>query len=367
MANNTRAISAARVRDTTLLMTVAALLVANSHLENFYPRPWLAGDGLLGNSLFFLLAGYGLVRSERVKPRPFLQWFSRRMVRLYPTLLLVMAVFALGIGQEWRVWDGPLRYVQELVWPTRFTFVMMVVPFYLLFFVLMKAGSARVFPISIALLVIPYGFAYVHDLPLVIPGQGLRLGRLPALVHAGPYLQVMLLGGWLAFREDPARDRLLPWTITLWAATVAYLWSKVIMVTGHWERAYPVLHALTFLLCLSLFKVLTATAVVAAVRRSRILEGSVALIGGLTLEIYLVHTFIAEYRWIWKLPLPLNLAVFWALTLPLSYAVGVIARAMQRRLRGEGESARTSRVEEPPQAVLLSPPSGGGQAGDPVL
>ena len=52
-------------RDTTLMRALGALLVANSHLEHFYPFAWLAGDGLVGNSFFFLLAGFGLEQSAR--------------------------------------------------------------------------------------------------------------------------------------------------------------------------------------------------------------------------------------------------------------------------------------------------------------
>ena len=43
--------------NTTAPMAIAAVLIANSHLERFYPHPWVAGDGLLGNALFFFTAG----------------------------------------------------------------------------------------------------------------------------------------------------------------------------------------------------------------------------------------------------------------------------------------------------------------------
>src|SRR5690242_5605616 len=112
--------------DTTLLMAVAALLVANSHLELFYPRAWLAGDGLIGNSLFFFLAGYGLARSESTRSRGFVSWMCRRTIRILPSLLIVMGVFAVLIDREWRSWHGVLAWVSECLWPTRFTFVQMV-------------------------------------------------------------------------------------------------------------------------------------------------------------------------------------------------------------------------------------------------
>src|SRR5689334_7074479 len=118
-----------RVLDTTLLMALAALLIANSHLEAFYPRPWLAGDGLIGNSLFFLLSGYGLARSGRFVQRGFGTWFARRLVRIYSTVLLGMFTFAILITGEWRNWTA-LSWFRELIWPTRFSFVELIMPFY---------------------------------------------------------------------------------------------------------------------------------------------------------------------------------------------------------------------------------------------
>jgi peptidoglycan/LPS O-acetylase OafA/YrhL len=49
--------------NTRFLLFIAAVFVVNSHLEAFYPNPVLAGDGLIGYSLFFFVAGLGLALS----------------------------------------------------------------------------------------------------------------------------------------------------------------------------------------------------------------------------------------------------------------------------------------------------------------
>ena len=46
--------------DTTALRVLAIVLIANSHLEDLYPFRPLAADGLIGNSLFFMLSGLGI-------------------------------------------------------------------------------------------------------------------------------------------------------------------------------------------------------------------------------------------------------------------------------------------------------------------
>src|SRR5262245_5871015 len=74
-------IAPARRVDTTIVRVLAMLLIANSHLEALYPRPWLAGDGLLGNSLFYVLSGFGLAASAEARGLAgFGPWFARRLI-----------------------------------------------------------------------------------------------------------------------------------------------------------------------------------------------------------------------------------------------------------------------------------------------
>jgi peptidoglycan/LPS O-acetylase OafA/YrhL len=321
--------------DTTLVMALAALLVANSHLERFYHYHWLAGDGLLGNSMFFLMAGYGLVRSEQAQSRSFLPWFWRRVVRIYPTLLIVMLVFAIGIGREWKHWTA-LDYVESLIWPTRFTFVFMVMPFYLLFFLLMKLRARWIYPLTTALLALIYLAAYARDVGNIHPGQALQLSARPTAVHITAYLQVMLLGGWLAWRSGKSTTRLPLRALGTIGFGLIYLALKFVMVLGYGARAYPLLHLLTYILCFALFDVLTDPQALHWVRKAGGVYAMIRFVAVLTLEVYMVHEFLIEYRWVWSQPFPLNLALFWGLTLPLAYLVGRVSRVMQALLRAEG-------------------------------
>jgi peptidoglycan/LPS O-acetylase OafA/YrhL len=345
--------------DTTLLMALAAILVANSHLERFYPYHWLAGDGLLGNSMFFLMAGYGLVRSEQVQNRSFLRWFWRRVVRIYPTLLIVMLVFAIGVDRAWERWTA-LGYLTSLVWPTPFTFVFLVMPFYLVFFPLMKLKGRWVYPATTGLLALIYLAAYARDVGSIHPGQALQLSARPTTVHVTAYLQVMLLGGWLAGRERGSTTRTYLRLLGTLGVGLVYLALKMVMVLGYGARAYPILHFLTYILCLALFDLLTDPQTVQFVRKGRAMYRGAGFAAALTLEIYMVHQFIVDYRWVWSQRFPWNLVLFWALTLPLAYLVGRLSRPIQMRLRGEGkpENRTQTRVPNAVRATLLSAPDG---------
>jgi peptidoglycan/LPS O-acetylase OafA/YrhL len=315
-----------------MLMALAALLVTNSHLERYYPRSWLAGDGLLGICLFFFLAGFGLVASEQNRPRRFLPWLWRRAVRLYPTLFLVVGVFGLGIGSEWRNWS-PRDYPTHLIWPTLFTYVFYVVPFYFVFFPLMKLRRPWVFPAAAISLIIVYACGYYFDLQRIEPHSAMHLSGRPQVVLTTAYLQIMLLGGWLAFRRQPASRSVASQAALATLLGVVYLALKFAKVLGYAGPAYPLLHVFAFALCFALFDFLTAPSVVAYVRRHDALSRVATLIAALTLEIYLVHEYTAKYEWLWRTPFPWNLALFWGLTLPLAYIAGKVSGAIQSRLR----------------------------------
>lgn len=336
------------------------LLVTNSHLEHFYPLPWLAADGLIGNSLFFLLAGYGLALSERQNARPFGAWLWRRIDRIYPALVPVVLVFGLLIESAWRQWSVG-DYLRNFGWPTRYTFVQLVIPFYLVFFPIVRAKRRGVYAAAIAALTLVYVAGFLFDVRHMTRGEPLHLGTRSIWVHAPAYLQVMLLGGWLAAsarREAPCG---VAHPIALAVLWLGYVGAKLAMVRGIDARAYPVLHLLTFVICLGTFGLLTRGAVVRRVQSIQPLWVAATFLGGLTLEIYLVHTYTAEYRWLWRLPFPANITLFWLVTLPLAVIVARVAARLQN-LWGE----RPHRVERGASGKRpiddVGPPIGAGGA-----
>jgi peptidoglycan/LPS O-acetylase OafA/YrhL len=343
-------------------MAIAALLIANSHLERFYPHSWLAGDGLIGNSLFFMLAGYGLVRSERNRSRGFLPWLWRRVVRIYPALFLVVLTFAVGVNGGWRSWSSS-DYLEGLLWPTRYTFVWYIMPFYPVFYLLMRVQRRWVYPMATLLITVVYFAAYTHDVGTMRSGVPFHLSDRPTTLHVAAYLQIMLLGGWLAWSETPSRLP-TPWgLVALVTLGGCYVGAKLLMVLGHGTRGYPLLHLLTYLLCLLFFDTLASAQAVRFVKERHALWLALAFVGGLTLEIYLVHEYIAEHRWVWGAAFPLNLAIFWVLTLPLAYVTGKASGAIQRRLstdppivKAEGGDAISGSNHDRSRSVIMRGP-----------
>ena len=84
--------------DTHFLRFVAICLIVNSHLDAYYPTPMLATGGMLGNSLFFMLSAFGLAISWRSHPRPFSEWYGRRIRRILPPIWVFYALCMLPIA-----------------------------------------------------------------------------------------------------------------------------------------------------------------------------------------------------------------------------------------------------------------------------
>ncbi|WP_286881625.1 acyltransferase [Sphingomonas sp.] len=71
---------------------LAILLITNSHLGFYYPRPGLAAGGMIGNCIFFIVSGWALTvalsdSTERLGP-----WLARRLTRLYAPLCVVVTI-----------------------------------------------------------------------------------------------------------------------------------------------------------------------------------------------------------------------------------------------------------------------------------
>ena len=313
--------------DTTLLKCVSVILIANSHLENLWPRSWMAADGLIGGELFFTIAGFGLVLSERFVRRPFLPWYWRRIVRMYPALLVV-GVVTMIVNHSWRQWTL-IDYPAQLIWPTDYTFVAQIMPYYILYFFIMKVRDARIYPALIILLSVPFAFVWYQDIHHDFPAH-LSLGRRPLLISYIACFQMMLLGGWMAAGVSSVRPARLWEIAAMTAIFLSYVAAKYVMVVmGRGARFYPILHIQTFAIGYLVFRVSQSQPLLDFLRRKSPAAAMISLTAALTFEIYLVHYPVYESAFIQSLRFPVNLIVFALVTLVLSWLLSRLIAALR--------------------------------------
>lgn len=290
--------------DTTFLRFVAILLITNSHLDKLYPVAAMATGGQLGNSLFFMLSGFGLAASYRKKGDVFWPWLQRRLSRIYPSVLLVALTAAVITGAvfDWGLAD----YVRHLLWPTEYWFVAAIVCFYVPFYWLMSLRSKAVFLWLIGLLFLPYFYFYFTVLDLS------RFSVEDGYFKWIFYFQVMLLGGFLANRDDATRPLFSSgWnTVLLGLFVVAYFGIKLLVAKGIWTELQFLIHWLTFPIMVSSLFAMDTRLVKVTIMKSAAAP-LIALVAGATLEIYLLQKYVYGNAFVSSLAFPGNVAAFW--------------------------------------------------------
>lgn len=119
----------------TVLKALAAIIITNAHYVGVYPTDLIANGGLLGDVLFFAVSGFCLCNIKL----PFFRWYGKRIVRIYPQVLLITAlylligVFSLGSGGVFRLF----------VYPTNYHFVASIVFLYIPFYAIMRIEKLK--------------------------------------------------------------------------------------------------------------------------------------------------------------------------------------------------------------------------------
>lgn len=331
-------------RDTTALQCAATLLIANSHLEKFYPWSWMAADGLLGNSLFFLLSGYGLMCSAQRTSRSFADYYWRRVLRIYPLLVIVVLIFEIGFNSAWKTWNAG-DYIRHLIYPTQYGYITQIMAFYIAFYFICRFCSRRGLLTSLACSAVPFAWLYLND---VFTGvETLQLGvRSPALWWVF-FFQMMLIGALLATpgnrRPPVASPR--AWVV-LALLLLAYIGCKFAMVKG-WvipgvalpaARFYVVLLLLTATSLWLAFHLGTSQGFLQLLQQGIWGRRFIALVGGLTLEIYLTHVFLVSSHTLQQVIFPLNVLVFFVIAVVIAWLTGKGGGFLRELLAGSSRS-----------------------------
>jgi peptidoglycan/LPS O-acetylase OafA/YrhL len=302
-------------KDTNFMRFLAIFLITNSHLDHLYPIPQFGTGGAIGNALFFMLAGYGLALSWEREKRSFLEWYKRRILRIYPSLILVVGIFDLIIGGGWKSWTF-MDYLAAFIWPTPAWFISALMLFYIVIFILLKLKKHNVFLTLIFLLFIPYFYMYLTAVDLshyTIEG--------PNRIKWIFYLQIMLFGCYLAYDSDRIRFKNPSSIIYLTAALTVYYASGISFVKGHYAEYQFIIHLLTFAIVYFTFAVARSPFVLEKIMVYKKTSFLIALISGVTLEIYLLQYQVYSNVFVTSLFFPINIIVFWILVVLLAFII----------------------------------------------
>lgn len=307
--------------DTSLVRFLAVVLITNSHMDLLYPDSRFATGGGLGNALFFALSGYGLAWGAQNVNSRFGIWIVRRLLRIYPQVAIVSLIG--GLIYNGIAWSSAGGLVNYFVWPTTYWFVAAIVVFYLPLYFILKFSSA-----SVAVCIVISAASYVHfyltalDLrQFAIEGEYFRWLF---------YFPVMLIGVLMARRNDLSTPRALD-GLKLLLVVFSYFGLKILMSRGLFIQWQFVLHLLTAAFVLYCIRFFSNPALLQMVNCGKAFKW-VVLLGGLSLEVYLVQRYWIRWLadsgvYVWH-----AVAVVWPLIFASAWLVSVLCGFVQRPL-----------------------------------
>lgn len=250
------------------LRGVAVLLVFGVHFsghvelwirDHFWLDQIAAAWWTIGHSgvdLFFVLSGYLIYGSLIEREQTFLPYFRRRLQRIYPTFLAVLALYivlSIIFPHESKIPSGTIPALR-----------------YLAFNALLLPGIIAVDPMITVAWSLSYEVFFYLLIPLAVAGLGLR-GRSRSIrvmlffgtaaglasytaLYGGHIRLVMFLGGMLLFEAIRARPSLAP---SSWIALVAVAAALAVQLLPLGGSAGYTLKILTLFIA---FPLLCATA-----------------------------------------------------------------------------------------------------------
>lgn len=311
----------ARHFDTSLVKFLAILLITNSHLDALYSDPRFATGGGLGNSLFFALAGLGLAISSTKNMPKFGSWMTRRLLRIYPQVAIVLLVCGLITGTIGSSSLG--ETILKFVWPTPYWFVAAIVVFYVPFYYVLRFFPTRI-PLLLALFAIPYLWFYFTFLDLH------RFAVEDEYFRWLFYFPMMLFGAYLAAapalrKYSGARDGVL-----LFLVIVSYFALKFLISRGFWGQWQLLLHLLTFPFVFYSLRFFSNPNLLAVLREWK-LYFWIAALGELSLEVYLIQGYWIKGLASSEIGFPLNVLLVWSLVFISAWPVSFFCKRLVGR------------------------------------
>ncbi len=282
---------------------LAVLFIVNSHLDDCYPEGLrgLATGGAIGNALFFYCSGYTLAHGRF---DAFSSWYKRRLARILPSFLVCTVVCSYLLGAPW--------------WSTAaaFWFVRCILVHYVALYVVRTRLMARkpfVCLLTAALIVAWWAF-------LEQPQDDIYDSAYFLWLH---YFPCTLFGLFAA--EAPRRPS-PRFSAVAAAGLVAFYYGVRAFAVGRADLGVVQLAAVPAVAVLPHFLLDAARASCVSKLMASAAGRAVRFVGGLSLEIYLIHFLVAGYGA--KVAFPLNLAAVFAASVFAAYLLRALTRFM---------------------------------------
>lgn len=305
-----------------VMKAIGILLVTNSHMRNFYPLRELSTGGLLGNTLFFFASGVAITAGLQYRPRSFLDWYGRRLERVYfdlwvvTGLLLIAGLVPLG---------GLMDLFARFLFPNEYWFLPAVAVLYMPAFAAARHVPARHLPLLVGAVLI----AFLLLASIAIDHQ--RWSAEDNVPLKSVFYLAAMLAGVYASRLPPSAAGVGRRALMLAAATVGFFGFLALMRVTSIYTFQTLAQLLALVWTLTFFDFVRHQSVEAAIQRRFAVP--VGFLGRLTLQIYLVQVPLLTSTNLDSLPFPANVVAFMTTLLLLAWLLDLVMTRLRRYWR----------------------------------
>lgn len=275
--------------NTSFIKTFAILLIINSHLDLLYSSSVFASGGAIGNSIFFLLSGYGLKFSYDLNPQKFSIWIRKRLFPLFISVWFINLIFMVFHIMGVRVIQNLFSFGLSFIF-TDYWFINALIIYYLIGFHFLKIKPQQivrllVFIFFIYLLI--YSFIFnVHDSFIV--------ELMPYKVFF--YFFIFIIGIYIKIKLETTSYSKIINSLFFLVSLTLYLYIKLFQKDSIFFKEFQIVQ-----LILQAFIVSSLLILNVQLKLWRLFEINnfikkiIVLISNVTLEIYLIHSIVIGF------------------------------------------------------------------------
>ena len=296
----------------TTLRTIAIFLIVNSHLAVFYPYEYFATGGALGNAIFFFISGVGLSYSLTNNKIKFFKWIKKRYLRVYPKMVFIVLIYiSIGFIEV----NNIQHFFVKIIFPVEFWFLPVLTYFYILVYFISLNFSIK----NLIYLLLFIILLYVLNYNIFVDSTVYSIEK--NIFFKSIFYFFIINIGVLTHRIYNKINYNIYASVIIFSLSLSVYYYLKYFMLKHSLYFYQFFeHILIILIVLSLFFILKNKKII-NLQTNKYLEKFVVFIGGMSLEIYLIHAYFKSY------PLsifPLNILIFVILVLIGSYLFKIL-------------------------------------------
>lgn len=290
-----------------LLKFFAALLITYSHMAILFPKfQGLVTGGAIGDGLFFFCSGFTLFLGRNDN---FVNWYKRRINRIYPTIIMWALFSTFVFGWNWNVSD--------LIFTPRYWFIPCIMVYYIIFYLIKTYWMKYLNIITIiTAIIIAMSDYFILDHSKTMMYADIRYMRIY-------YFSFMLLGAMTALRQHNTYSLKKSSIYSILYLALYYVCMAIYKIDDFFCH-FQIISLLPLLAAIYWIYQLSNTEKVSSFLSKKYIGWSIIFISGLTLEIYMVQyaLFTNKFNYIF----PINIILTYIVIFITAYLLKCLSR-----------------------------------------